>query len=244
MLIANNRLPRRIYGNSSEVEKLVVNNKVWFDATTTFPVEGSLPKITYSAGTSDGHTITQGFIELQSQISVPDLLYKDSEGYCYVVDTETNTIKRFNTTLGFKPSHSYPASIIFDASTSAITIIKKQPIFLYGTNFLRVKAICCKYWPIVKSNIESNVTIANNVSANFGIVLQKSRMDVANENEGPQYNLLLKNLGTKNYSLTAKIGRLSIVCTRLIDDTATITLETNTSYSNTKEQIFIDGTQS
>ena len=247
MLIAKNRLPRRIYGNNmTEVEKLVVSGTTWFDATTTFPVEGSLPKLKYLIGGHDRDYVTRGYVELKFQVnglvySVNDLLYKDSDGYCYVIDTETNTIKRFKDTLAFKWSYSYNGSIVFDANTAGITI-NGEPIKLYGTTQLKVKALCCNYWPILKGDVASTVTIVQDAPVNLG-PLSKERQDIVTENEGIQYNILLRNQGVKDYTLKAKIGRLYIVCMRLVDDTATITLESDDSWLDTREQVFIDGTQ-
>lgn len=243
MLIAKNRLPKQIIGNGQEVEKLVVSGTTWFDATTTFPVEGSLPKLKYKRGTSSGDRVTQGFVSLKSQVSVADLLYKDSDGYCYVIDTETNTIKRFKNTLAFKWSTSYTGSIVFDANTAGITI-NREPIKLYGTTDLRVKALCCNYWPILKGDVASTVSIVQNAPVDLGVVLDTSSRDTVTEDEGIQYNILLRNQGVKDYALKAKIGRLYIECMRLIDDTATITLESDGSWLDTREQVFIDGTQS
>lgn len=49
MLIAKNRLPRRIYGNNmTEVKKLVVSGTTWFDATSTIPAEGGVSDGTQS----------------------------------------------------------------------------------------------------------------------------------------------------------------------------------------------------
>lgn len=48
MLIAKNRLPRRIMGNGQEVEKLVVSGTTWFDATSTIPAKGGVSDGTQS----------------------------------------------------------------------------------------------------------------------------------------------------------------------------------------------------
>lgn len=270
MLIAKNRLPRRIMGNGQEVEKLVVSGTTWFDATSTIPVEGSPTLYTYSRKTSSTANEISPLIGLPGG-SVTDVLYKDSEGYCYVIDSDTNEIIRFNSTIDYV-DRSIPNGdnvlVTFRASDGAIIIPNDKPLFNYkienaisfdsylcgdlGYNgILGPKLRFCRYLPILKYDITNNVTIvdkSNKIYMTYGD--RTNQWLTATEKVAPQYNVLVKNEGTKDYDLKAKIGRLYLQCS--VKDTTgagtveygTITLDSDDSWLNTREQIFIDGTQS
>ena len=100
MLVANNRLPKRINANGQEVEKLVVSGTIWFDATSTIPAEGGV-----SSGTFSRISQVMGFkYKVTSQPDIPaaksaGILYKDKDGYCYAIDKTTGQVVKFNTTL-------------------------------------------------------------------------------------------------------------------------------------------------
>lgn len=271
MLIAKNRLPRRIMGNSQEVEKLVVSGTTWFDATSTIPVEGSPPLYTY------GTKLSSNVPQMRSPIiglpggSVTNVLYKDSEGYCYVIDSDTNEIIRFNDTIDYidrttDPEHA-DVLVTFRANDGAIIIPDGNPSFNYKTENditsngtlwgdtgsggkLGPKLRFCRYLPILKYDVANNVTIVNK-SRDIYISTDASSTSwiTATEKVAPQYNILVKNEGIKNYNLKAKIGRLYLQCSAEYVTGAgsveygTITLDSDDSWLDTREQVFIDGTQ-
>lgn len=269
MLIAKNRLPRRIYGkNNSEVEKLVVSGTTWFDATSTIPVEGSPALYTY--GTKTGSTVNlmkYPTIELPNG-SITDVLYKDSEGYCYVIDSDTNEIIRFNDTIDYMDRTADPeyaeALATFRANDGAI-IIPEGASFNYKTensitnNYyilgerpgaLGPKLRFCRYLPILKYDVANSITIVKKrVVIEFGNIT--SQYITATEKVAPQYNVLVKNEGTKDYDLKAKIGRLYVQYSAersggsgALYEYGTITLNSDDTWLDTREQVFIDGTQS
>lgn len=268
MLIAKNRLPRQIIGNGQEVEKLVVSGTTWFDATSTIPVEGSpaLFNYTQSRMNNQRHFRYQ-FCEVASGKKT-NVLYKDSEGYCYVIDTskgENGIVVRFNGTLEYKdPNANVSGSgalVIFDASDASIQITDEQFYWLKSINsslnssdtaVWDAKLILCKYLPIVRSDLDPITTIVPKTrlqnsleggEAGWGYVY------VSEPKAGPQYNVLVKNQGTKDYNLKAKIGRLintptlTVTDNKYYNDYSTITLESDDSWLDTREQVFIDGTQ-
>lgn len=269
MLIAKNRLPRQITANGQEVEKLVVSDTAWFDATSTIPVEGSPPLYSYGTKASSTASETSPIIGLPGG-SVTDVLYKDSEGYCYVIDADTNEIIRFNDTIDYI-DRSIPNGseklVTFRASDGAIIIPNDTPFFNYmiENGISREIYLCgdlgfggalgpklrfCRYLPILKYDVANTVTI---VDKSNKISIDMSGMTTqwltATEKVAPQYNILVKNEGTKDYDLKAKIGRLYLQCSVKITEGAgtveqgTITLDSDDSWLDTKEQVFIDGTQ-
>ena len=268
MLIAKNRLPRRIMGNGQEVEKLVVSGTTWFDATSTIPVEGSPALFNYTTkGMNSQHHFRYEFCNVASGKKT-NVLYKDSEGYCYVIDTtkgENGIVVRFNGTLEYKDPNANvsgsQALVIFDASDASIQITEADFYWLKSINsslsssnnaVWDAKLILCKYLPIVRSDLDPITTIVNKTktdnslegSAHYGYVY------VSEPKAGPQYNVLVKNQGTKDYNLKAKIGRLintptlTVTDNKYYNDYSTITLESDDSWSDSKQQVFIDGTQS
>lgn len=272
MLIAKNRLPRRIMGNGQEVEKLVVSGTTWFDATSTIPVEGSPTLYKYSSKLSSSVAqMASDFIGLPSG-SITDVLYKDSEGYCYVIDSDTNEIIRFNNTIDYidrttDPEHA-KVLVTFRASDRAIIIPDGRPLFNYKTEngiisngtlwgdtgsngTLGPKLRFCRYLPILTYSIANSVTIVDKSNDIFISTGGSSTAWItATEKVAPQYNVLVKNEGTKDYNLKAKIGRLYLQCSAQYHTGAgtveygTITLDSDNSWLDTREQVFIDGTQS
>ena len=271
MLIAKNRLPRRIIGNGQEVEKLVVSGTTWFDATSTIPVEGSPELYTYGTKRSSNVAqMTSPIIGLPRG-SIADVLYKDSEGYCYVIDNDTNEIIRFNDTIDYIDRTVLNSSyklVTFRASDGAIIIPDDKPFFNYKTEngissngtlwgdtgsngTLGPKLRFCRYLPILKYNIADSVTIVDK-SGDISISTGSSGTSwiTATKKIAPQYNILVKNEGTKDYDLKAKIGRLYLQCSAQYHTGAgtvtygTITLDSDDSWLDTREQVFIDGTQS
>lgn len=271
MLIAKNRLPRRIYGNNmSEVEKLVVSDTTWFDATSTIPVEGSPELFNYtfkSIGTQ--RHFKDEFCQVASGKKT-NVLYKDSEGYCYVIDTtkgENGVVVRFNGTLKYKdPNSNIPNPlVIFDASDASIEITSWNFYWLKsidsslsssGDAVWDAKLILCKYLPIVRSDLDPITTIVPKTRVDNwldGTVSGSGSCYVSEPKAGPQYNVLVKNQGTKDYNLKAKIGRLINTPTLSItvdgtstydNDYSTITLECDDSWSDSKQQVYLDSTQS
>ena len=270
MLIAKNRLPRRIMGNGQEVEKLVVSGTTWFDATSTIPVEGSPALYAYSTKRSSNvPKMTSPIIGLPGG-SVTGVLYKDSEGYCYVIDSDTNEILRFNDTIDYMDRtipNSSEKLVTFRASDGAIIIPDDRPSFNYkiengissdgtlwgdtGSGTLGPKLKFCRYLPIVKYDVADTITI---VDKSGGIYISTGSSGTAwitaTKKIAPQYNILVKNEGTKDYDLKAKIGRLYLQCSAQYRPGAgtvkqgTITLDSDDSWLDTREQVFIDGTQS
>lgn len=268
MLIAKNRLPRRIMGNGQEVEKLVASGTTWFDATSTIPVEGSPELYSYTRTRMNNQRhFRYQFCRVASGKKA-NVLYKDSEGYCYVIDTtkgENGIVVRFNGTLEYKDPNAnvsgLQALVIFDASDASIQITTEDFYWLKSINsslsssdnaVWDAKLILCKYLPIVRSDLDPITTIVNKTktdnslegSANVGYVY------VSEPKAGPQYNVLVKNQGTKDYNLKAKVGRLintptlTVTDNKYYNDYSTITLECDDSWLDTREQVFIDGTQS
>ena len=268
MLIAKNRLPRQITGNGQEVEKLVVSSKTWFDATSTIPVEGSPELFNYtSKSMSNQRHFEDEFCKVASGKKT-NVLYKDSEGYCYVIDTtkgENGVVVRFNGTLEYKDPNAKShetALVIFDASDASIQITDANFYWVKSINsslssssnaVWDAKLILCKYLPIVRSDLDPITTIVAKTqldnwveaaSAGTGYVY------VSESKAGPQYNILVKNQGTKDYNLKAKIGRLintptfTLTENKYFNDYSTITLESDDTWLDTKEQVFLDGTQS
>lgn len=273
MLIAKNRLPRRIYGNNmSEVEKLVVSGKTWFDATSTIPVEGSPELFNYTSKSMGRQRhFKDEFCNVASGKKA-NVLYKDSEGYCYIIDTtkgENGIVVRFNGTLEYyDPNDKTPDSgplVIFDASDASIEI---RNTFFYWLKSINssldwsnnavwdAKLILCKYLPIVRSDLDPITTIVPKTRVDNWLEAISSGSGwvyVSEPKAGPQYNVLVKNQGTKDYNLKAKIGRLINTPTLSVtvdgthtyyNDYSTITLESDDTWSDSKEQVFIDGTQS
>lgn len=269
MLIAKNRLPRRIMGNGQEVEKLVVSGKNWFDATSTIPVEGSPELFDYTTKSMNNQRhFRYEFCRVASGKKT-NVLYKDSEGYCYVIDTtkgENGVVVRFNGTLEYKdPNDKVPGSgalVIFDASDASIEITNESFYWLKsidsslsssGDAVWDAKLILCKYLPIVRSDLDPITTIVAKTRINNSIEGDPNGLGyvyVSEPKAGPQYNVLVKNQGTKDYNLKAKIGRLINTPTftltegKYFNDYSTITLECDDSWSDSKQQVFIDGTQS
>lgn len=269
MLIAKNRSPRRIYGNNnSEVEKLVVSGTTWFDATSTIPVEGSPELFDYTTkGMNNQRHFKYEFCKVASGKKA-NVLYKDSEGYCYVIDTtkgENGIVVRFNGTLEYKDPNAKShetALVIFDASDASIQITDANFYWLKSINsslsssgdaVWDAKLILCKYLPIVRSDLDPITTIVAKTKTDnwlegdpngYGYVY------VSEPKAGPQYNILVKNQGTKDYNLKAKIGRLintptlTVTDNKYYNDYSTITLECDDSWSDSKQQVFLDGTQS
>lgn len=263
MLIAKNRLPRRIYGNNmSEVEKLVVSGKTWFDATSTIPVEGSPELFNYTTKSMNNQEhFKDEFCQVASGKKT-NVLYKDSEGYCYVIDTtkgENGVVVRFNGTLKYKdPNSNIPNPlVIFDASDASIEITSWNFYWLKSINssldssdnaVWDAKLILCKYLPIVRSDLDPITTIVPKTRVNNWLEPDPNGIGncyVSEPKAGPQYNVLVKNQGTKNYNLKAKIGRLINTPTlSAYNDYSTITLECDDSWSDSKQQVYLDGTQS
>ena len=263
MLIAKNRLPRQIIGNSQEVEKLVVSGTTWFDATSTIPVEGS-PNV-YEYGSRSGAAtgkMTGDMIRLPPG-KKSNILYKDSEGYCYVIDTSDNTIKRFNTTLTYIGNNNLKDKlVVFDASDASISILNGTFDYLeanglspYNTNSIigGPKLQFCKYLPIVINSLDDETIIvnkSNKIQVQISGTTTTTWYLTSTAKEAPQYNILVKNQGSKDYTLNAKVGRLILITTGEYVEGAgnveygTITLESDDSWLDTKEQVFIDGTQS
>ena len=268
MLIAKNRLPRRIMGNGQEVEKLVVSGTTWFDATSTIPVEGSPELYNYATkGMNNQRHFRYEFCEVASGKKT-NVLYKDSEGYCYVIDTtkgENGIVVRFNGTLEYKDPNANvsgsQALVIFDASDASIEITTESFYWLKSINsslsssnnaVWDAKLILCKYLPIVRSDLDPITTIvaktrmSNSLDGGAGY----RYVYVSEPKAGPQYNVLVKNQGTKDYNLKAKIGRLintptlTVTDNKYYNDYSTITLESDDSWSDSKQQVFIDGTRS
>ena len=273
MLIAKNRLPRRIYGkNNSEVEKLVVSGTTWFDATSTIPVEGSPELFDYTTTrTGNQRRFENEFCKVASGKKT-NVLYKDSEGYCYVIDTtkgENGIVVRFNGTLEYKdPNDNVPGShdlVIFDASDASIQISKygnfywlksiNSSLSSSDTAVWDAKLILCKYLPIVRSDLDPITTIVPKTEVDnwLEVASAGSRyVYVSEPKAGPQYNVLVKNQGTKDYNLKAKIGRLINTPTLTVtvdgtstyyNDYSTITLECDDTWSDSKQQVYLDGTQ-
>lgn len=234
MLIANNRLPKRIMGNGQEVEKLVVSGTTWFDATSTIPAEGGV-----SEGTFYRVSQVMGFkYRVTSQPDIPaakyaDVLYKDKNGYCYAIDKTTEKVVKFNTTLEDN-------GIILDASDASIYVPTTQQ-FKFGTTALSAGGgthitPISKYLPICRQ--AATISQVKNSYSNLGNT-SGNQYDFTT-NVASQYGVLLPNKGTKDYDLDIFVGNICKQSTvsRGSTDITRITWVTG------RTSMFIDGTQS
>ena len=234
MLIANNRLPKRINANGQEVEKLVVSGTIWFDATSTIPAEGGV-----SSGTFSSVSQVTGFkYRVTSQPDIPaakcaDVLYKDKNGYCYAIDTTTEQLVKFNTTLEDE-------GIILDASDASIYVPTTQQ-FKFGTTPLSAGAgthitPISKYLPIcLQAAIISQVKNSYSNLGNIGGNQYNFTTNVAS-----QYGVLLPNKGTKDYDLDIFVGN---ICKESTVSRGSTTI-TRITWATGRTNLFIDGTQS
>ena len=234
MLIANNRLPKRINANDQEVEKLVVSGTIWFDATSTIPAEGGV-----SSGTSGRISQVIGFkYQVTSQPDIPaakytDVLYKDKNGYCYAIDKTTEQLVKFNTTLE-------DDGIILDASDASIYVPTTQQ-FKFGNTPLPASGgthttPISKYLPIcLQAATISQVKNSYSNLGNIGGNEYKFTTNVAS-----QYGVLLPNKGTKDYDLDIFVGNICKQSTAFRGSTTI----TRITWVTGRTSLFIDGTQS
>lgn len=234
MLIANNRLPKRINANGQEVEKLVVSGTIWFDATSTIPAEGGV-----SSGTSHRVSQVMGFkYQVTSQPDIPaakyaDVLYKDKNGYCYAIDKTTEKVVKFNTTLEDN-------GIILDASDASIYVPTTQQ-FKFGTTALPASGDThitpiSKYLPICRQAV--TISQVKNSYSNLGNV-GGNQYDFTT-NVTSQYGVLLPNKGTKDYDLDIFVGNICKQSTMSKGST----IITRITWVTGRTSMFIDGTQS
>lgn len=234
MLIANNRLPKRINANGQEVEKLVVSGTIWFDATSTIPAEGGV-----SSGTFSRISQVMGFkYRVTSQPDIPaaksaGVLYKDKDGYCYAIDKTTEKVVKFNTTLE-------DDGIILDASDGSIYVPTTQQ-FQFGTTALPASGgthitPISKYLPICVRTV--TISQVKNSYSNLGNISGNEydfTTDVAS-----QYGVLLPNKGTKDYDLDIFVGN---ICKESTSFSGYTTI-TRLTWVTGRTSMFIDGTQS
>lgn len=233
MLVANNRLPKRINANGQEVEKLVVSGTIWFDATSTIPAEGGV-----SSTTSSRISQVMDFkYQVTSQPDIPaaksaGVLYKDKDGYCYAIDKTTKQVVKFNTTLEDN-------GIILDASDASIYVPTTQQ-FQFGTTPVSASGgthitPISKYLPICVQGVTiSQVKNSYSSLGNTGGNQYNFTTNVAS-----QYGVLLPNKGTKDYDLDIFVGNICKVSTYLNGSTTIRRLTWNTDRTSK----FIDGTQ-
>ena len=253
MLIANNRLPRRINGNSQEVEKLEVGGVTYFDATTTIPVESIM---TYNetahadtASLDTNRTFGDVLIENIPETTIENIdFYKDVDGYSYLIDIELNTIVKFKGKIE-------KSGWVFNNETNTIT----QPAFkpdradsiygVYSFNFSNYSYSATKTYRapyLFFTNTIQNLTFGTVEQITYGDITSKyvSRFEKTNE---VQYNCLLTNKGTKNYTLNAYLNYFAVKYFPLSSSntlrTTCISNSLPISYKASIQQYFLDGTK-